>query len=148
VGPDAQIVHLDPAAAPDQPASTLTIHTTAGRKQVTVYPAHWQGAPDSFRALRNRLLEIRPVGAQEFQPQMFRLEVRSLSSASPHREQGTPWPFQDLDLTRAQSGVLPLRREEGLAVAAFLTEHPPIVLQAKQAFSLRLFAAPPREPTD
>lgn len=146
VRPDGQIVHLDPAAAPDQPASILTVHATAGRKQVTIYPAHWQGAPDAFRALRDRLLEIRPKGAQEFQPQTFRLEGRSLPSAPPPREQGIPWPFQALDLTRAQSGVLPLTREEGLAVAAFLTDHPPIVRQANQAFSLRLFAAPPREP--
>jgi hypothetical protein len=144
--PDGQIVHLHPATAPDQPASLLTVHTTAARKQVTVYPANWPGAPEAFRALRDRLLEIRPKGAQEFQPQMFRLEVRSLPSALSSREHGIPWPFQALDLTRAQSGVLPLTREEGLAVAAFLTDHSPIVRQADQAFSLRLFAAPPREP--
>lgn len=142
ISPDGKTVLLHPDAALDQPSSILTVHSSAGRKQVTIYPANWPGAPKAYSILRDRLLETRPEGVQEFQPQSFRLEIRTLFSRR-RRAQETAWPFQDLDLTRAQSGVLILSREEGLAVAEFLTDHSPIVLQDSQAFSLRLFADPP-----
>jgi hypothetical protein len=142
--PGGKSISLNPAAALDQPWSTLTVHSGERKKQVSIYPADWDEAPAAYISCRDRLLEIRPQRAREFEPKAFRLEVRRLPSAEsiPTR---TIWPFPDLVLP-APSGELILTSAQGVAVSEFLREHPPVAFQEGQPFSLRLFGEPPRQP--
>ncbi len=136
-------IRLDPAAGLDQTWSTLTVHAGQREKQVTVYPADWEGAPVAFISCRERLLEVQPEGPREFEPEAFRLEVSSPSGRIQTRPR--EWPFQDIHLP-VPSGTLSLTRDQGLAVAEFLRGHPPVVAQNDKPVELRLVAEPPREP--
>jgi hypothetical protein len=144
VSPDKKTVTLDLGAMPDQLSSTLTVQWKGRQKQVTVYPADWQGAPAAYSNLRDRLLGMRSRKGNEFQPQNFQLMVANGPSDSGNIER--LWPFPKIDLSRAQSGVLRLSRNEGLAVAEFLRNGSPIVVQSSRSFALQLRADPPRKP--
>jgi hypothetical protein len=140
---DGKTVTLDSGAVPDQLSSTLKVQWKGRQKQVTIYPADWQGAPKAYSDLKDRLLQLRSRGGSEFQPQNFQLIVARVPSD--YRNVERLWPFPKIDLSRAQSGVLRLTRDEGLAVAEFLRKGSPIVVHSSQSFAIQLHADPPRE---
>ena len=138
--PDATSVRLDPAGAPDQLWSRLSVYDGQRRSQVTVYPVDWAGTPVAYAACTQRLSEIRPQQVREFEPEAFRLEADQLTgvpAAASH------WPFDEIDLSVA-SGGLPLTLEQGAAVSEFLTDHSPLAVHASAAFEVRLLGEPPR----
>jgi len=143
VSADSKVITLDPEAMPDQLSATLTVRWKEREKRVVVYPAGWNGAPDAFRVLTDRVLQTRPAGRHEFQPQSFFVTVRKVAANNQH---SAAWPFANIDLARTQADRVKLTREQGLAVAGVLKSGPPIVVQSGQSFSVQLFADPPREP--
>ena len=141
VGPAEKTVRLNPAAALDQPSSTLTVRSGEKVKQVTVYPTQWEGAPSAYLACRERILQTRPQQPREFEPQAFRLEV---GTPTPGQlgSGGSAWPFQDIELSEVRE--LELTRDQGLELSKFLGVHAQVVVYDGEAFSLRLFAEAPR----
>ncbi|MDQ4079005.1 MAG: hypothetical protein M3220_22530 [Chloroflexota bacterium] len=132
----------------DLPSATLTIDLQEREQSVLVYPVDFEGAPESYRTVRDRLLETRPADASRFTPSTFRLEAQPLSQAEEptagEADELAAWPFLDIDLVEVVEEPLSLSDEGAMEVAEFALQNDYLAEQDGMGYRLGVFAEPPR----
>jgi hypothetical protein len=139
-------IQPNPEAGLDQPTSILLAAMDDRRHQVTVYPANWQGAPEAYHALRQRLLEMRPADAALFVPTSFVLQAEVMSEDAIGGLRVAEWPFVDISLADAATAPLSLDSEQGIAAADFIAADGLFVSQGGNVYKVDLLADAPRTP--
>ncbi len=109
----------------DFATGTLTLNLADRTHSVDVYPSTLEEMPESYRTLRDRLLNTQPANATTYDASAsgFRLEARDLgtlqSMPSRNRAVFVEWPFADVALADVIDALLTLDGSQGEEIRRF-----------------------------
>lgn len=135
-------------AIADAPSSVLTVNLSERQHAVTIYPGFEEAMPQSFRTLRQTLLNTKPANAQQVVPTAFTLQAYAFGPVADmdemSRENLVEWPFADIDLAQVVNEPLALEGEKGMEIGRFLVANGYLIQQGDTAYNVSFFAEPPR----